>query len=120
MRGFRKELPPLVKTQVMEHLPLLKNMPAKLCQEDGLVSMFGEWWKPHCNVYAINYRLVSARRRRSRIKAAIDKQALCVKNSLPGDLDNKFLLSNSFFPEKEVDPDLKFLGRKNRDKEKQK
>ncbi|MEG4121834.1 bifunctional DNA primase/polymerase [Microcoleus sp. N9_B4] len=120
VRGFRKELPPLVKTQVMEHLPLLKNMPAKLCQEDGLVLMRGEWWKPHCNVYAINHRLVSGRRRRSRIQAAIDKQALLVKNDLPRDLDNKFLLSVSSFPEKEVDRDLKFSGIKNRDKETQK
>ncbi|MEG4798769.1 bifunctional DNA primase/polymerase [Microcoleus sp. LAD1_D1] len=120
VRGFRKELPPLVKKQVMEHLPLLKNMPAKLCQEDGLVSMFGEWWKPHCNVYAINHRLVSARRRRSRIQAAIDKQALLVKNELPRRLDNKFLLSDSSFLEKEVDRDLKISGQKNRDKEKQK
>jgi hypothetical protein len=76
VRGFREELPPLVKTQVMERVPLPKNMPAKICLEEGLVSMFGEWWKPHCNVYAINHRLVSARRRRSRIQAAIDKQAL--------------------------------------------
>lgn len=120
VRGFREELPPIVKTQVMEHLPLLKNMPAKLCQEDGLVSMFGEWWKPHCNVYAINHRLVSARRRRSRIQSTIDKQALCVKNDLPGNLDNKFLLSDSSFLEKEVDRDLKISGQKNRDKEKQK
>lgn len=105
VRGFRKELPPIVKTQVMEHLPLLKNMPAKLCQEDGLVSMFGEWWKPHCNVYAINHRLVSARRRRTRIQAKIDKQTLCVKSSSPGDLDNKFLLSESSFLKKEGEPE---------------
>jgi hypothetical protein len=83
VRGFREELPPLVKKQVMEHLPLLKNMPTKLCQEDGLVSMFGEWWKPHCNVYAINHRLVSGRRRRSRIQATIDKGNLCLKKSRP-------------------------------------
>jgi len=112
VRGFREKLPPLVKTQVMERLPLPKNMPTKLCLEEGLVSMFGEWWKPHCNVYAINHRLVSGRRRRGRIQAAIDKRALCVKNDLPGDLDNKFLLSNSTFPKKEVEPERRKLEAK--------
>ncbi|MEG3879687.1 bifunctional DNA primase/polymerase [Microcoleus sp. herbarium7] len=120
IRGFRQELPPIVKKQLVERLPLLQNMPSELCVEDGLFLMRGEWWKPHCNVYLINHRLVSARRRRGRIQATIDKQALCVKNDLPGDLDNKFLLSDSFFSEKEVDRDLKFWGLKNQDKEKQK
>jgi len=87
VRAFREELPPLVKKQVMERLPLPKNMPAKLCREDGLVSMFGEWWEPHCNVYVLNHRLVSARRRRSRIQTAIDKRALCVKIDAAGDLE---------------------------------
>ena len=76
VRGVREELPPLIKKQVMERRPLPKNMPAKICLEEGLVSMFGEWWKPHCNVYAINYRLVSGRRRRGRIQATIDKLTL--------------------------------------------
>lgn len=76
VRGFREELPPIIKKQVMEKRPNLKNMPQKLCQEEGLVSMFGEWWEPHCNVYLLDHRLVSARRRRSRIQAAIDKQNL--------------------------------------------
>jgi hypothetical protein len=35
-------------------------------------------------------------------------------------LDNKFLLSDSSFLEKEVDRDLKISGLKNRDKETQK
>jgi hypothetical protein len=87
VRAFREELPPLVKKQVMERLPLPKNMPAKLCREDGLVSMFGEWWELHCNVYVLNHRLVSARRRRSRIQTAIDKRALCVKIDAAGDLE---------------------------------
>ena len=82
--------------------------------------MFGEWWKPHCNVYAINHRLVSGRRRRGRIQATIDKQALWIENELPGRINNKFLLSVSSFPEKEVDRNLKSNGLKNRDKEKQK
>jgi len=87
VRAFREELPPLVKKQVMERLPLPKNIPAKLCREDGLVSLFGEWWEPHCNVYVLNHRLVSARRRRSRIQTAIDKRALCVKIDAAGDLE---------------------------------
>jgi AraC-like DNA-binding protein len=82
VRAFREELPPIIKKQVMEKRPNLKNMPQKLCQEEGLVSMFGEWWEPHCNVYLLDHRLVSARRRRGRIQAAIDKRALCVEKKL--------------------------------------
>jgi phage head maturation protease len=44
--------------------------------------MFGEWWEPHCNVYLLDHRLVSARRRRGRIQAAIDKRGLCVEKKL--------------------------------------
>jgi hypothetical protein len=47
--------------------------------------MHGDWWEPHCNVYLLNHRLVSARRRRSHLEAASDKrddkQNLCLKNS---------------------------------------
>jgi AraC-like DNA-binding protein len=85
VRAFREELPPIIKKQVMEKRPNLKNMPQKLCQEEGLVSMFGEWWEPHCNVYLLDHRLVSARRRRGRIQAAIDKRALCVEKKLRPD-----------------------------------
>jgi len=120
IRGFRQELPPIVKKQLVERLPFLQNMPSELCLEDGLFLMRGEWWKPHCNVYLINHRLVSARRRRGRIQGTIDKQALLVKNELPGDLDNKFLLSESCFLEKEANRDLKIFDLKNQDKEKQK
>ena len=85
VRAFREELPPIIKKQVMEKRPNLKNMPQKLCQEEGLVSMFGEWWEPHCNVYLLDHRLVSARRRRGRIQAAIDKRALCAEKKLRPD-----------------------------------
>jgi AraC-like DNA-binding protein len=85
VRAFREELPPIIKKQVMEKRPNLKNMPQKLCQEEGLVSMFGEWWEPHCNVYLLDHRLVSARRRRGRIQAAIDKRALWVEKKLRPD-----------------------------------
>jgi DNA-binding MarR family transcriptional regulator len=93
VRGFREELPPIVKKQVMEKRPNLKNMPEKLCQEEGLVSMFGEWWEPHCNVYLIDHRLVSARRRRSHIEATTDKRDLCLKTTATQISVDKFSLS---------------------------
>ncbi len=43
--------------------------------------MGGEWWEPHCNVYLLDHRLVSARRRRGRIQAAIDKRKLLSKKT---------------------------------------
>lgn len=104
VRGFRKELPPIVKKQLVEHLPHLKNMPPKLCVEEGLILMCGDWWKPHCNVYALNHRLVSGRRRRGRIQAVIDKGSLLSENSSPGVLEDKFLLSDSSFLKKEGEP----------------
>ena len=78
VRGFLRDLPPIIKKQLVEHLPRLKNMPPKICLEEGLFLMGGEWWQPHCNVYLLDHRLVSARRRRGRIQAAIDKRALLV------------------------------------------
>ena len=85
VRGFRRDLPPIIKKQLVEHLPRLKNMPPKICLEEGLFLMGGEWWKPHCNVYLLDHRLVSARRRRGRIQAAIDKRALCAEKKLRPD-----------------------------------
>jgi hypothetical protein len=105
VRGFRRDLPPIIKKQLVKHLPHLKNMPPKICLEEGLFLMGGEWWKPHCNVYLLDHRLVSARRRRVRIQAAIDKRALLVGTRQPGrsdkGFDNKFLLSNAPFLKKE-------------------
>jgi hypothetical protein len=83
--------------QLVEHLPRLKNMPSKICLEEGLFLMGGEWWKPHCNVYLLDHRLVSARRRRGRIQAEIDKRNLCSKKieaAVEKKKDNKFSLSN--------------------------
>ena len=97
VRGFRRDLPPIIKKQLVEHLPRLKNMPPKICLEEGLFLMGGEWWKPHCNVYLLDHRLVSARRRRVRIQAAIDKRNLCSKKieaAVEKKKDNKFSLSN--------------------------
>jgi hypothetical protein len=67
IRGFRQELPPIIKKQLVERLPRLKNMPPKICLEEGLFRMNGDWWTPHCNVYLLNHRLVSARRRRAQL-----------------------------------------------------
>jgi len=97
VRGFREELSPIIKKQLMEHRPHLKNMPEKLCREEGLVSMFGEWWEPHCNVYLLDHRLVSARRRRSHLEAASekrdDKQSLCLKTTATQISIDEFSLS---------------------------
>jgi hypothetical protein len=61
-------------------------MPANFCRENGLILLGGDWYKPHPNIYLLNHRLVSARRRR----AAIHKQKLLVLKISPGDLENKF------------------------------
>ena len=74
--------------------------------------MLGEWWKPHCNVYVLNHRLVSARRRRSRIQTAIDKRALWFQKTETADLSNKFPLSVSSFFKKEEEPERKKLETK--------
>jgi hypothetical protein len=81
VRGFREELPPIIKKQLVERAPHLKQFPAKICLEEGLFFMNGDWWKPHCNVYLLNHRLVAARRRRIHLEAASDKQDLCLKSS---------------------------------------
>ncbi|MEG4372990.1 bifunctional DNA primase/polymerase [Microcoleus sp. B4b_D2] len=65
----RSGIPPIVKKQLLEKLPQLKGMPAALCAEDGLLFLHDNWWKPHPNIYLLEHRLVSARRRRSRIQA---------------------------------------------------
>lgn len=92
VRGHRQELPPIVKKQLVEKLPHLKGMPSGLCMEDGLFSMHGDWWKPHCNVYLLDHRLVSARRRRARIQGQIDKGNLLFEKSSQDVLEDKFPL----------------------------
>jgi hypothetical protein len=37
VRKFRSELPPISKKQLLERLPLLQNMPANFCRENGLI-----------------------------------------------------------------------------------
>jgi hypothetical protein len=127
VRGFRDELPPIVKKQLVESRPNLKQMPPKLCLEEGLFSMHGDWWEPHCNVYLLNHRLVSARRRRSHVEAATkkrnDKQNLCSKTTATQISVDEFSLSilqieekieenNSSLPEiKSGLPELKLWGK---------
>jgi hypothetical protein len=89
VRSFREDLPPVSKKQLLEHLPHLQKMPAKFCHEEGLILLGGDWYQPHTNIYLLNHRLISARRRR----AVIHKQNLLVSKSSPGDLENKFCLS---------------------------
>jgi hypothetical protein len=82
IRGFRQELPPIIKNQLVERHPNLKNMPPKICLEDGLFRMNGDWWTPHCNVYLLNHRLVSARRRRAQLtKSQITSSQFAIKQS---------------------------------------
>jgi hypothetical protein len=82
IRGFRQELPPIIKKQLVERHPNLKNMPPKICLEDGLFRMNGDWWTPHCNVYVLNHRLVSARRRRAQLtKSQITSSQFAIEQS---------------------------------------
>jgi hypothetical protein len=98
IRGFRQELPPIIKKQLVERHPNLKNMPPKICLEDGLFRMNGDWWEPHCNVYYLSHRLVSARRRR----AAFNPQSISgnyeskkTGGAVNKEKDNKISLSNA-------------------------
>src|SRR4028118_586116 len=98
VRGFLRDLPPIIKKQLVERLPHLKNMPPKICLEESLFLMDGDWWKPHCNVYYLSHRLVSARRRR----AAFNPQSINgsyeskkIGGALNKEKDNKISLSNA-------------------------
>jgi Bifunctional DNA primase/polymerase, N-terminal len=76
VRHQRSGNPPIIKKQLLEKLPHLKGMPADLGVEDGLLFLHEHWWKPHTNIYLLEHRLVSARRRRSRIQPKTDKVKL--------------------------------------------
>jgi hypothetical protein len=69
VRQHRSGIPPIIKKQLLEKLPQLKGMPPDMGAEDGLLFLHEHWWKPHTNIYLLEHRLVSARRRRSRIHA---------------------------------------------------
>jgi hypothetical protein len=137
VRSFRRDLPPIIKKQLVERLPRLQNMPPKICLEEGLFLMGGEWWKPHCNVYCLSHRLVSARRRRAAFSPQLisgSYESKKIGGAVNKEKDNKVSLSNAQFYTTEQDSKHIFenekkteqkqnapLGRlKNQDKEKQK
>jgi hypothetical protein len=120
VRGYRQELVPLIKKQLLQQLPQLQDMPPKLCTEDGLFWIKDNWWKPHCNVYLLDHRLVSARRRRVRIKPPTDKQSLLNFQGRRERLKDKSLL---LMLSKELEShcqEVSKLNSHNRNKEKQK
>lgn len=126
VRKFREDLPPISKKQLLEHLPQLQNMPANFCREDGLIFLKGDWYKPHPNIYLLNHRLVSVRRRRLAISksctrgAGIHKEKLLISKISPGDLENKAFL---YELEKEIVSKVELASKgilKNQDKENQK
>ncbi|MEG5176265.1 bifunctional DNA primase/polymerase [Microcoleus sp. B3-D7] len=95
VRGYRQDATPIVKKQLLQQLPQLQDMPPKLCAEDGLFWIKDNYWKPHCNVYLLEYRLISARRRRRAIQATSTDNVCLLKISAErGDLDNKGFLSS--------------------------
>ncbi|MEG4070711.1 bifunctional DNA primase/polymerase [Microcoleus sp. Pol11C2] len=95
VRGYRQDAAPIVKKQLLQQLPQLQNMPPKLCAEDGLFWIKDNYWKPHCNVYLLDYRLISARRRRRALKAAPTDNICLLKISAGrGDLEDKAFLSS--------------------------
>jgi hypothetical protein len=96
VRSFREDLPPVSKKQLLERLPHLQKMPAQFCHEEGLILLGGDWYQPHTNIYLLNHRLISARRRR----AVIHKQNLLVSKSVGGGVENKFSLSK----EQDINP----------------
>jgi hypothetical protein len=106
VRGFLRDLPPIIKKQLVERLPHLKNMPPKICLEEGLFLMGGEWWKPHCNVYCLSHRLVSARRRRAALSPQLISgtyESQKIGGAVNKEKDNKFSLSNAQFYTTEQD-----------------
>jgi hypothetical protein len=106
IRGFRQELPPIIKKQLVERHPNLKNMPPKICLEDGLFRMNGDWWTPHCNVYCLSHRLVSARRRRAALSPQLISgtyESKKIGGAVNKKKDNKISLSNAQFYTTEQD-----------------
>ncbi|MBD0311687.1 MAG: bifunctional DNA primase/polymerase [Microcoleus sp. T3-bin5] len=106
VRGFRRDLPPIIKKQLVERVPHLKNMPPKICLEDGLFRMNGDWWEPHCNVYCLSHRLVSARRRRAALSPQLISgtyESKKIGGAVNKKKDNKISLSNAQFYNTEQD-----------------
>jgi hypothetical protein len=92
VHGYREGATPIVKAQLAERLPLLRGMPAKLCREDGLFFAHSDWFKPHCNIYLLNHRLISCRRRRAQISGLIDNDSLLFEAGSPRFLEDKNIL----------------------------
>ncbi|MDB9514796.1 bifunctional DNA primase/polymerase [Kamptonema animale CS-326] len=69
LRGYRQGLEPIIKGQLAQQLPRLNGATSpemmKLMAEDGLFFYLGSWWKPRCNIYGLNHRLLSVKRRRA-------------------------------------------------------
>jgi hypothetical protein len=106
VHGFRRDLPPIIKKQLVERLPHLKNMPPKICLEEDLFLMGGEWWKPHCNVYCLSHRLVSARRRRAAFSPQLisgSYESKKIGGAVNKEKDNKVSLYNAQFYTTEQD-----------------
>jgi hypothetical protein len=106
VRGYRQDATPIVKKQLLQQLPGLQNMPPKLCAKEGLFWIKDNWWRPHCNVYLLDHRLVSARRQRSRMKATTDKAYLSDLSRRRGGFKDKDFLSD-FKLEAEEKPEVK-------------
>jgi hypothetical protein len=94
VRGYRQDATPIVKKQLLQQLPGLQNMPPKLCAKEGLFWIKDNWWRPHCNVYLLDHRLVSARRQRNRMKATTDKAYLSDLSRRRGGFKDKDFLSD--------------------------
>jgi len=117
VHGYREGAMPIVKTQLAERLPLLRGMPAKLCREDGLFFAHSDWFKPHCNVYLLNHRLISCRRRRAQISGLIDNESLLFEAGSPRFLEDKNILYA--LPSEELKENLELILKRNQQQKKE-
>ena len=68
--------------------------------------MGGDWWQPHCNVYCLSHRLVSARRRRAALSPQLISgtyESKKIGGAVNKKKDNKISLSNAQFYTTEQD-----------------
>jgi hypothetical protein len=63
----RSGISPIIKKQLLEKVPTLQEIPSRFFAKAGLIFLHKDWWEPHPNIYLLDHRLISARRRRSRI-----------------------------------------------------
>jgi len=106
VRGYRQDATPIAKKQLLQQLPGLQSMPPKLCAKEGLFWIKDNWWRPHCNVYLLDHRLVSARCRRSRMNVTTDKAYLSDVSRRRGGFKDKDFLSD-FKLKAEEKPEVK-------------